>query len=237
MKQFMHQLIVGTVLWLLVAGSANAALISRVSGQAYYDDVLDITWVADANLARTTGYDGDGAMAWADSQAWIASLNTAAYLGATDWRLPMMLDTGTPGCNFANVGTDCGYNVQTKSGAVVYSELAHLFYVTLGNSARYDSAGAATGCELLCLTNVGPFSNVQTWLYRTGTSYDPDPNYAWDIDFEDGLQYFEVKTTANRFSWAVRSGDIAVIPVPAAAWLLGSSLGLLGVVRRRMAVR
>ena len=32
----------------LVCVSADAALISRLGGQAYYDTVLDITWAADA---------------------------------------------------------------------------------------------------------------------------------------------------------------------------------------------
>jgi hypothetical protein len=231
----MQRLISGLLLLLVVSSSAHAALLSRAGGQAFYDTELDVTWVADANLARTTGYDFDGALTWAGSQAWIASLNSSVYLGTSDWRLPGLVDTGTPGCNFANSGTDCGYNVETKVSGVVKSELAHLFYETLGNSARYDATGAPTGCGLLCLTNVGPFSNVQTWLYWTGTTYAPDAGYAWDIDFEDGLQYFEVKTTANRFSWAVRSGDIAVVPVPAAAWFMASGLGLLGLIRRKTA--
>lgn len=33
--------------------------------------------------------------------------------------------------------------------------------------------------------------------------------------------------------WAVRDGDVNVIPIPAAAWLLGSALGALGLMRRK----
>ena len=51
-----------------------------------------------------------------------------------------MLDSGAPGCEFiANKNTDCGYNVLTKVGATVYSEIGHLFYVTLGNKGTYDT--------------------------------------------------------------------------------------------------
>ena len=53
-----------------------------------------------------------------------------------------MVDTGTPGCNFAYTGTDCGYNVQTVSGSTVYSELAYMYYVNLGLKAVYDTSGA-----------------------------------------------------------------------------------------------
>jgi hypothetical protein len=41
----------GFLLLLALPGVAQATLISRLSGQAYYDDVLDITWLANANLA------------------------------------------------------------------------------------------------------------------------------------------------------------------------------------------
>ena len=53
--------------------AANAALISRLDGQAYYDDVLDITWLTNANLAGTNSFGVDGVngglMKWQSSQA------------------------------------------------------------------------------------------------------------------------------------------------------------------------
>jgi hypothetical protein len=39
----MKKALTGILLFTLLAGTANAALLSRLSGQAYYDDVLDIT--------------------------------------------------------------------------------------------------------------------------------------------------------------------------------------------------
>ena len=64
---------------------ANAALIERLGGLAYYDDVANLTWLADANYAMTSGYDNDGLMNWYDSMAWAASLDIN---GVTGWRLP-----------------------------------------------------------------------------------------------------------------------------------------------------
>jgi len=202
---------------------ANAALHSRLSGQAYYDDVLDITWVADANLAQTSGYDADGQMTWDAAQGWIASLNTASYLGVNDWRLPTVTDTGTPGCTFGFTGTDCGFNVDLATG-----EMAHIFYGTLGNTAAVDTSGIPTGCESsapdYCLTNVGPFANLQPDDYWYGTPNAPAE--AWYINFLPGVQSIASKGSVLR-AWAVRDGDIApTVPAgPSLQWL-GGSLGI-----------
>ena len=60
-----------TFIGLLVAGlftvSAQAALYDRGNG-LIYDDVLNITWMQDANYAQTSGYEADGQMAWVASQ-------------------------------------------------------------------------------------------------------------------------------------------------------------------------
>ncbi|MFQ5645114.1 MAG: hypothetical protein ACE5FQ_15670, partial [Thiogranum sp.] len=90
--------------------------------EAYYDTMLDITWLADANYANTVGLSFNGRISWAQAFSWTNALNVN---GVTGWRLPTVLDTGTRGCNFALSGTDCGFNVQTGSAATtVYSEMA-----------------------------------------------------------------------------------------------------------------
>ena len=118
-------------------GSVQAALSYR-PGRMIYDDVLKITWLKDANYAKTSGYDADGLMNWADANTWAANLS---YGGFDDWRLPTMVDTGASGCDFAYAGTDCGFNVQTVNGSTVYSELAYMYYVNLGLKAYYDTSG------------------------------------------------------------------------------------------------
>ncbi|MBL8199380.1 MAG: DUF1566 domain-containing protein [Chromatiales bacterium] len=218
----MQRMLGAMALWLSTM-PADAALHSRLSGQAYYDDVLDITWVADANLAQTSGYDADGLMNWDAAQGWIASLNTANYLGANDWRLPTVTDTGAPGCNFGFSGTDCGFNVDLATG-----EMAHMFYGTLGNVAAVDTSGTATGCESsppdFCLTNIGPFSNFEPTNYWYGTPNAPSE--AWYMNFLPGVQSIASKGSFVR-AWAVRDGDIApTVPAgPSLQWL-GGSLGI-----------
>jgi hypothetical protein len=75
--------------------SANAALYDRGNG-LIYDDVMDITWLQDANYAQTSGYDGDGAMNWANANTWAAGLS---YGGYDDWRLASAGDPPTDGYN------------------------------------------------------------------------------------------------------------------------------------------
>ncbi len=186
--------------------------------RAYYDTALDITWLANANLADTiafgvTGIEIDGSMTWTKAYEWIAAMNAAAYLGKSDWRLPTVTDTGTSGCNFAYTGTDCGYNVNLASG-----EMAHLFYGTLSNTGDFNTSGIPTGCSggpPYCLTNDGPLSNLQPSLYWSGTGYPPPfPGYAWVFNFGNGKQDFFDKTW-NLFAWAVRPGDIGnVVAAP-----------------------
>ena len=225
----------GIVLALWCCGSVQAALLSRAGGQAYYDTVLNITWLANANLAASntfgvTGITVNGTMSWAKANEWIAAMNTANYLGYNDWRLPAVIDTGTPGCNAAYTGTDCGYNVDLSTG-----EMAHLYYSTLGNVGYYDTSGNPTGCPgdpNYCLTSTGPFSNLQPLYYWSGTVYAPAPgSLAWDFLFGSGYQGSTYQGLAFP-AWAVRSGDI--VPVPAAVWLFGSAMGVFGIVRRRV---
>lgn len=208
----MQKCLYGIVFGLLGVGSANAALLSRLSGQAYYDTELNITWVADANLAQSSGYDADGRMSWLEAQAWIASLNTTNYLGVNGWRLPTVIDTGPIGCYWAYSGSDCGWNVQTKSGSTVYSEMAHLHHATLVNSSLFDASGFPTigSCQIgpnYCLTSAGPFANFQHgyWSGLTG----PYDDHAWWFFFPYGEQGISPQATPDYwYAWAVRDGDI-----------------------------
>ena len=68
---------------LLLAGLApasHAALYTRLGGLAVYDTDRNITWLANANYALTSGYDADGTMTWAAANTWAAGLNVVGKL-------------------------------------------------------------------------------------------------------------------------------------------------------------
>lgn len=219
--------------------------------QAYYDTDLNITWTADTNLSATNtfgvaGIGTGGTMTWNQATEWIAAMNTAAYLGVSGWRLPNVIDTDGPdpdalgddGCDDALSGTDCGYNVDPATG-----EMAHLFHSTLGNVSVWDATGnIPAGCmpegswtAQMCLTNTGPFVNLQPVIYWSGTTNAHYPGQAWIFGFDIGMQTGTPKVWSGGHAWAVRDGDIAPVPVPAALWLFGGALGALGWVKRRQA--
>ncbi len=209
----LQRILAGLILG-LVTVTANAALLGRLPAtpggsdyQAYYDDVLGITWLADANAMQTSGFISNGLATWSHAQAWITTLNAARHLGVSDWRLPATTDTGNGGCNFAYSGTDCGYNVDTAS-----SEMAHLYYSTLGNGSAYSTFGIPRHCGSAapnyCLSSTGPFANLQPADYWSGTEYvDTVSDYAWAFSFGTGAQQNSAKSSHFR-AWPVRDGDI-----------------------------
>jgi hypothetical protein len=220
-------------LLVLFGSTANAALLSRAGGQAYYDTVLDITW-------RTTasGFAGN----YYDAMTWINSLNSSNYLGLNNWRLPIVLNTDGFYCDGSTYnGGECGYNVRTKSGDVtqfetgqtVYNEIAHLYYVTLANIGQYDTSGNNLGCHPMCRTNDGPFMGLPP---SSGLPFWQDGTFGWDrglFDMRLGNQGYGYNSN-TAYAWAVSSGDpLNSVPIPAAVWLFGSALGAMGIVRRR----
>ncbi len=199
---------------LLAAGlftvSAQAALYDRGNG-LIYDDVLDITWMQDANYAQTTGYDADGLMTWADANAWADQLS---YGGFDDWRL-------------ASAGNAPASGVNVTTG-----ELGHMFYNNLGNTATTSISGNVSFTDATPGGGTESFLNVQSFVYWYGEEYAPDTSFAWAFYTDFGGQSTNYKYGSG-YSWAVRAGDVSSVPVPAAAWLFGTALlGLVGVKRR-----
>ncbi|MBK7414557.1 MAG: DUF1566 domain-containing protein [Dechloromonas sp.] len=137
-------LILAMISGLAISGGAQATLIDRGSG-LIYDDVLNITWLQDANYAKTSGYDADGRMNWANANAWAASLS---YGGYDDWRLPTLTPIGANfNYNFSNNGsTDEGYNITSP-----HSEMAYMYYVNQWPTwASARRMAAAVPCPALC---------------------------------------------------------------------------------------
>ena len=186
---------------------------------AFYDTTLDVTWLRDGNV--------NGFMTWDSAVSWADKFKIGGY---SDWRLPTMIDTGMPGCDWSNGGTDCGYNPQTKAGTTIYSELAHLYYVTLGNKAYYDAAGKFQ--PDYGPNNSGDFQNVAAWAYWTGMEYGPDHNQAWRSFTWAGHQDSGYKSY-GLLAFAVRPGDVTAVPEPQAVAMMLLGLGVVLVAVRR----
>jgi hypothetical protein len=196
---------------------------------AFYDTELNVTWLRNANA--------NGTMNWKAAQVWASNLVVGGFSG---WRLPLLVDTGALGCSaFDNSGgTDCGFNVQTKSGSNVYSEMAHLYYETLGNKA-FCTPGFVT-CDVAKpqpgwgLSNTANFLDLKSDPYWSGTEDASFSDGAWYFGFPSGFQITGAKLS-ELYVIAVRPGDVtAAIPEPETyALMLVGLIGMVTLLSRR----
>lgn len=222
--------------------------------EAYYDTILGITWLADANYSQTSGFDTNGKLGWTDANAWVDNLDIN---GITGWRLPTvspvsglnyntsLTSDGTTDRGTARTTTDGSDGGWRDSSFTPASEMGHMYYVNLGNLGRYDPdldyVFGLNEQEGWGLNNTGPITNLfadayMTGTEATGTGFDSSAFY---FAFDSGTQSI-LSTVYNDpwRVWAVHDGAIGVaaVPIPSALWLFGSGLlGLVGVARRKKA--
>ena len=226
------------VLAFSLSTGAQASLVALM----VYDTTNKITWAGDANLFKTQaagnanlvseiiaanggvihdtanaydGYDGTynlssadfntttGTMTWFGAQAWANNLSLGGY---TDWSLP------------TTVPALYGYN---QKG----SQMGDLFYNQLGGVAGNSIATTHND-------NYNLFTNVQSYVYWSGSEYASGSHDAWVFNTDVGVQYNNVKGN-QLYTWAVRPGDVAAVPVPGAFWLFGSAMVALTGLKRR----
>jgi hypothetical protein len=169
---------------------------ASADGQIVYDPKLDITWLADADLAKSEVFtlggcldrgvaciNPDGSMSHTTAVAFKDAMNAyhgqTGWLGQTNWQLPP--DPGECGDSF-----DC---TNTPLGRLFYSR---------------DALGLQQGTPVVPTPagNVGPFNLLQPYLYwscsrpYTNPPCQNDPpaaGFEWSFSFGNGFQGTDVK--------------------------------------------
>lgn len=188
---------------LLLTSHAHATLYDR-SGGLIYDDVLDVTWLQDANYAMTSGYDSDGLMTWEQASNWATAL---VFSGYGDWRLPEII-----------------------YGQSYSSEMQSLYRSLLGPAQQQGGLNTlATNHN----DSYDLFDNITPTLFWLSdpTNYVTQIRYPV-VDMTDGTQFDAFQGNTLR-AWAVRDGDVATVPEPATWAMLLAGLGLIAAGVRR----
>ncbi|MDC8771713.1 PEP-CTERM sorting domain-containing protein [Roseateles albus] len=209
-------------------GSWETTLLARdldgnlVNGpEAFYDTALNVTWLRAGSAS---------AMNWSTAKAWAEQ----DRFGLSGWRLPTTHVTTADGsCDYSYFGgTGCGFN--PDSSVATGSEMAHLFFQSLGNKSRYipgtldDQAGWG-------LSNTGDFKNLRSYSSWSGTVYAPQSGTAWFFSLGYGSQA-NFSKDQSFYALAVHPGDVVAVPEPQ-TWAL-TLIGLTGLLlsrRRRVA--
>jgi len=229
------------VVLVVLAGTAQAGLVNR-NGGMIYDTTRNITWLADMNYAKTSGYTGndvlvDGRMRWNAATAWADNL---VYGGFDDWRLPTLNTSFDKTCSDTY---DSGMFTQYYGTGCTGGELSGLFVTDLGNKAN-ESVLNQVGDTAEQKANLALFSNVKAYYYWSGTqaSFGLASNYAWDFNSFGGIQDYASKNV-EFYAVAVRPGDVTTsvppgdgppsVPEPQTLALALLALGAAAVVSRR----
>jgi hypothetical protein len=226
-----------------VTWTKNANLLQSMIAGSDFDTVVNSIIVANASTPigslpytlTESDFSSDGATSWYGAMAFVNYLNNINYGGASNWRLPTVIDIGNDGCNLSGDG-DCGYNTVTN-GTIPGYEMAELYYSELGSEPF---------CGDRCSGNYGinsPLFTNTEGFYWSGTEVGIRPDDAFIFFASYGFQQDSPKYNGYAFwkAWAVSPGSIipvdvppvTSVPEPRSAWLfLGGALLLFAAQRR-----
>lgn len=197
------------VLITLACGLSDAAVLPLEGRLPATPGGVDYQAYYDPNLDITWAADANIIGNWGTWSSMLAGISGLTIGGVSGWRLPVTL----------NPDATCSIDTSLSKGYdCTGSEMGYLYYV-----------------EGITAAMPGPFSNVQSDFYWSGTDYDVDN--AWSFGFNAlGYQSLNDKVEYDNYAWAVYTGDVAAVPLPAAIWMFGSGLlGLVAVSRRKQA--
>jgi len=167
-----------------VRRAALPPLIDRGLG-LIYDRERNITWLQDANYAKTVRRSIDGQMTWPDAMAWVRSMK---YGGIGGWRLPNARNADGSG---PGLGQDCAG-----------SEMGHLF---LGVFRTHPNIVHFTNSTVPCIYWTKTEANeeeayaLSVFTIRQGT--------LWKDPFAERFPHPVLDGPV--LAWPVHDGDVA----------------------------
>ncbi len=164
----------------LTKNDPKGPYVATTDGRRVYDAKHDVTWLADGNLAATNtfgvqGINPSGSMSYETARRYVAAMNQAAYLGRTDWTLPITFgqDKSCDRKNRHYFGWKCSQ-----------SPLVSMF------RTAFDLPDYATAVPIPP-NEVKGFRNFQPYIYWAGAhnvGHDDNENGMVTFSFNNGFQ-------------------------------------------------